>query len=217
MSSNTASVSQAQPEEGSFASQRTPEEEKATLSRHEECPALPPLDIRAATSSMITETGQRKMSEWSMTSTAVEKLGEPIVMGDPRTGVERTSQDKENVDMEKQDTATQHVERSPGSLTPSTIKDRSISDVTLPLPDLPLSKQAASMSLVRKVALVVVACLAQFLNLGGMNQTVAPVMVLADYFHIVDYGTLSWFSAAYSMTVGTFILPAGKPRTLLHI
>jgi MFS family permease len=65
-----------------------------------------------------------------------------------------------------------------------------------------------------KIALVLVACLAQFLNLGGMNQTVAPVMLLADKFHIHDYGTLSWFSAAYSMTAGTFILPAG---TLLQL
>lgn len=66
------------------------------------------------------------------------------------------------------------------------------------------------LSFPHKVAFIIVACLAQFLNLGGMNQTVASVMVLSDYFHIHDYGTLSWFSAAYSLTVGTFILPAGK-------
>jgi hypothetical protein len=67
-----------------------------------------------------------------------------------------------------------------------------------------------SMSFPHQVALVVVCCLAQFLNLAGMNQTVAPVMILAEYFDIRDYGTLSWFSAAYSMSVGTFILPAGQ-------
>jgi hypothetical protein len=74
----------------------------------------------------------------------------------------------------------------------------------------PLSPREADMSSIHKIAFIFVACLAQFLSLGGMNQTVAPVMVLAKYFNIVDYGTLSWFSAAYSMTVGTFILPAGK-------
>jgi hypothetical protein len=52
--------------------------------------------------------------------------------------------------------------------------------------------------------------MAQFLSLGALNQTVAPVMVLADYFNIEDYGTLSWFSASFSMSVGAFILPAGK-------
>jgi hypothetical protein len=66
-----------------------------------------------------------------------------------------------------------------------------------------------SMSTSHQVALVLVACLAQFLNLAALFQTVTPLMNLADYFSIHDYGTLSWFSAAYSLTVGTFILPAG--------
>ena len=68
------------------------------------------------------------------------------------------------------------------------------------------------MSQIHEIAFIMIVCLAQFLSLGGMNQTVAPVMILAEYFNIHDYGTLSWFSAAYSMTVGTFILPAGKPH-----
>lgn len=67
-----------------------------------------------------------------------------------------------------------------------------------------------SMSPLHKYAFIFVACLAQFLSLAGMNQTVAPVMILASYFDIQDYGTLSWFSAAYSMTLGACILPAGK-------
>jgi hypothetical protein len=76
-------------------------------------------------------------------------------------------------------------------------------------PNMILEESQPAMSSTHKVALILVACLAQFLSLGGMNQTVAPVMVLAKYFNINDYGTLSWFSAAYSMSVGTFILPAG--------
>lgn len=78
-----------------------------------------------------------------------------------------------------------------------------------PVPALP-TPAGPSLSRPQQYALIAVCCLAQFLNLGGMNQTVAPVMILADYFDIRDYGTLSWFSAAYSMSVGTFILPAGK-------
>lgn len=70
--------------------------------------------------------------------------------------------------------------------------------------------QESPLQFSHQIALVGMCCLAQFLNLAGMNQTVAPVMILADYFDIRDYGTLSWFSAAYSMSVGAFILPAGK-------
>jgi len=67
-----------------------------------------------------------------------------------------------------------------------------------------------TMSSLHTIAFVIITCSAQFLSLCGMNQTVAPVMILAEYFDIADYGTLSWFSAAYSLTVGTFILPAGE-------
>lgn len=66
------------------------------------------------------------------------------------------------------------------------------------------------MSRKREFAFIFITCIAQFLSLGALNQTVAPVMVLADHFDIEDYGTLSWFSASFSMSVGTFILPAGK-------
>lgn len=74
--------------------------------------------------------------------------------------------------------------------------------------------EPSSMSRLHTIAFVIVTCCAQFLSLCGMNQTVAPVMILAKYFDITDYGTLSWFSAAYSLTVGTFILPAGE--TILY-
>ena len=70
------------------------------------------------------------------------------------------------------------------------------------------------MSRAREVAFVAVTCLAQFLSLGGLNQTVSPMLVLARQFGVEDYGTLSWFSASYSLTVGTFILPAGKASLL---
>jgi len=66
------------------------------------------------------------------------------------------------------------------------------------------------MSQLHELTFIFILCMAQFLSLSAMNQTVAPMMILADYFDIHDYGNLSWFSAAFSMTVGTFILPAGS-------
>ncbi|KAF2681417.1 MFS general substrate transporter [Lentithecium fluviatile CBS 122367] len=66
------------------------------------------------------------------------------------------------------------------------------------------------MTWTREAAFIFITCIAQFLSLSALNQTVAPVLVLADYFHVEDYGTLSWFSASFSMSVGTFILPAGR-------
>ena len=80
-----------------------------------------------------------------------------------------------------------------------------------PLPSIqPKASDQPSMSWNSEIAFIFITCIAQFLSLSALNQTVAPVMVLADYFHIDDYGTLSWFSASFSMSVGTFILPAGE-------
>ncbi|PSN65998.1 MFS general substrate transporter [Corynespora cassiicola Philippines] len=62
----------------------------------------------------------------------------------------------------------------------------------------------------REFAFIFITCIAQLLSLSALNQTVAPVIVLAKFFDIEDYGTLSWFSASFSMSVGTFILPAGR-------
>ncbi len=56
----------------------------------------------------------------------------------------------------------------------------------------------------RDLAFIGLLCQAQLLNLTAMNQTVTPVLLLGEYFYIGDYGTLSWMSAAYSMTVGDF-------------
>lgn len=67
-----------------------------------------------------------------------------------------------------------------------------------------------SMSRCREIGFILVTCLAQFLSLAALNQTVAPVIVLAKYFDVKDYGTLSLFSSSFSMSVGTFILPAGN-------
>lgn len=136
-------------------------------------------------------------------------------MGDTDSRLGRGSSEKENVYLENHNTQTQLFKQSLPSLTPTSTESKLNPDVAVSL-SVEDPGQTPSMSVVRKIALILIACLAQFLNLGGMNQTVAPVMVLADYFHLVDYGTLSWFSAAYSMTVGTFILPAGKPH-ILHL
>ncbi|KAH6642157.1 hypothetical protein C7974DRAFT_408735 [Boeremia exigua] len=67
-----------------------------------------------------------------------------------------------------------------------------------------------SMNTIQLIAFISVTCVSQLLSLSAMNQTVAPVVLLAHYFNVPNPGELSWFSAAYSMSVGTFILPAGR-------
>jgi hypothetical protein len=60
-----------------------------------------------------------------------------------------------------------------------------------------------------EIAFIVNVCLAQFITLAALAQTVAPLLLIGEELKVNNSGQLSWFTAAYSMTLGTFILPAG--------
>lgn len=45
---------------------------------------------------------------------------------------------------------------------------------------------------------------------AGLAQVIAPLRLIGASFGTQDPGQLSWFPAAYALTVGTFILPAGR-------
>lgn len=63
---------------------------------------------------------------------------------------------------------------------------------------------------VREAIFVFTICMAQFLALAGLAQSIAPLLILGRSFSVTAEGLLSWYSAAFSLTVGTFILPAGR-------
>nr|POE88448.1 drug resistance protein [Quercus suber] len=67
-----------------------------------------------------------------------------------------------------------------------------------------------SFSLAREVAFIFTICMAQLLSLAGLAQSIAPLPILGRSFGITDEGLLSWYPAAFSLTVGTFVLPAGR-------
>lgn len=66
-------------------------------------------------------------------------------------------------------------------------------------------------------------CFAQLLTQAGLGQSVAPLHYIGDSFGVTTPGLLSWYPAGFSLTVGTFILPAGRlgdvfgPKRLLLI
>lgn len=45
---------------------------------------------------------------------------------------------------------------------------------------------------------------------AGLNMSIAPVHIIGRNFGTSNPAELSWFAAAYSLTVGTFILVAGR-------
>lgn len=77
--------------------------------------------------------------------------------------------------------------------------------------------EAATFSAIHEIAFIFMICMAQFLALAGLAQSIAPLGIIGRSFGVRDEGELNWYPAAFSLTVGTFILPAGRLVSLSSI
>ena len=72
-------------------------------------------------------------------------------------------------------------------------------------------QEPKSISIVREILLVVTICLAHFLTQACLSQSIAPLPLITSSFTTPTHvPSPSWYSAAYSLAVGTFILPSGR-------
>ncbi|KAJ5624007.1 Major facilitator superfamily domain general substrate transporter [Penicillium lagena] len=65
-------------------------------------------------------------------------------------------------------------------------------------------------NLMREFIFIGVVCAAQFMTQAGLAIAIVPLHIIGDSFKVTNPGQLSWYAAAYSLTVGTFILIAGR-------
>lgn len=77
-------------------------------------------------------------------------------------------------------------------------------------PDDHRSEPSPKWSPLHEVSFIVIICAAQFLTQAGLGQTILPLHLVGLSFGPQTPGQLSWYVAAYSLTVGTFILIAGR-------
>ena len=69
---------------------------------------------------------------------------------------------------------------------------------------------AETMPLGKEILFVGLICCAQLTTQMGLLQCLAILHVIGDHYGLSNPGELSWLIAAYSLTVGTFILLAGR-------
>ncbi|RDW66493.1 hypothetical protein BP6252_10128 [Coleophoma cylindrospora] len=74
----------------------------------------------------------------------------------------------------------------------------------------PPETHGAPLPLLREIAFVATVCSAQLLTQAGLGQVIAPLHIIGSSFNVSSPSELSWYAAAYSLTVGTFILPSGR-------
>ncbi|EPE05950.1 hypothetical protein F503_02779 [Ophiostoma piceae UAMH 11346] len=65
-------------------------------------------------------------------------------------------------------------------------------------------------SLFSEILMVGTICAAQLMTQAGFGMVIAPLHIVGSSFGVSSPGELSWFAASYSLTVGTFILVAGR-------
>lgn len=69
---------------------------------------------------------------------------------------------------------------------------------------------AETLPLGKEILFVGTICCAQLMTQGGLGQCLVILHVIGNDFGLTNPGELSWLIAAYSLTVGTFILLAGR-------
>ncbi|CAF3562425.1 unnamed protein product [Fusarium graminearum] len=69
---------------------------------------------------------------------------------------------------------------------------------------------ADSFSLPREILFIAIICMAQFMTQGALGNCLNIIHVIGDSFGLKNPAELSWLIAGYSLTVGTFILFAGR-------
>ena len=99
-------------------------------------------------------------------------------------------------------------------------RQSSSSSIHLELPDSKMQRQTLTlsgetfvtpkMSLPHEIAFVGMVCTAQLLTQACLAQSIVPLHIIGHSFGITNPSYLSWMPAAYSLTVGTFILPSGR-------
>ncbi|KAK0724753.1 major facilitator superfamily-domain-containing protein [Lasiosphaeris hirsuta] len=72
------------------------------------------------------------------------------------------------------------------------------------------SGRPEGVSALQEVLFVLVVCSAQMLMLSGLAQAMVPARVIGGSFPDTTLGTVAWYSAAYSLTAATFVLPSGR-------
>ena len=69
---------------------------------------------------------------------------------------------------------------------------------------------AETLPLGKEILFVGLICCAQLTTQAGLGQCLTILHVIGAHFNLTNPGELSWLIAAYSLTVGTFILLAGR-------
>lgn len=101
------------------------------------------------------------------------------------------------------------LSRSPTLNSTSRNADRDL-ELKSTVSRIPTASKNPEFGILRETAFVSTVISAQLLTQASLAQSIAPLHVIGATFGTENPGQLSWLAAGFSLTVGTFILPAGR-------
>lgn len=144
----------------------------------------------------------------SLSNEPGQKPDEPI---DLEKTPENPSSDESSQSLEetlpiadKSEASTEPHQQTPDTPPPTQLA------LTQTVSRIPTPTKPPEFSLLHEILFVTVISASQFLTQSALAQSVAPLHVIGHTFHTTNPGQLSWLPAGFSLTVGTFILPAGR-------
>lgn len=93
---------------------------------------------------------------------------------------------------------------------PYTVEQPTSNHAPTPQPTEPTSSKLIPMSPAREILFIGVCAASHLLTQAGLGQALVPMDIIASEFHLSNPGQMAWFIAAYSLTVGTFIMISGQ-------
>ena len=139
--------------------------------------------------------GHRYITSQDLSSEIGHKM-EKTAMEAEETSFSLISRTKENT----KEQAHAEVAHPQHGLTPS-------SEETSPIAT-PANQQAMTPS--REVFFIFIVCSSNIVTQAGLGMAIAPLNIIGGSFGSLGLSQLSWFVAAYALTVGTFILISGR-------
>ena len=74
----------------------------------------------------------------------------------------------------------------------------------------PVPSNAQPLTLIHEIVFLIIIWSSQLLTTAGLGIGLAPLHIIGEHYGVENPGLRSWYVAAFSLTVGTFILPAGR-------
>ena len=149
------------------------------------------------------ESGKEPIQDEKIdTNNGSSRIDDSVPREEHKSTVSDEESGRKEIEVEKPE-----EEEDPSSQPDNAIQDTEHNDLS----NIETNKSIAeTLPLPREILFVGIICSAQLTTQAALGQCISILYIIGDAYNLTNPGELSWLIAAYSLTVGTFILMAGR-------